>query len=397
MKILRLLFLSGIVLLASCKEDYIGQFPVDGVAPKQVSAVQVENLPGTVRIKYELPDEADLLYVKAIYTSSLGVKKEVRASVFTNSIEIPGFGRSKKDIIQLISVDRSQNESAPVPVEIEPKDSPIFAISDSMKVSNAFGGIKFKWKNPMKVQVITAVYREINGQKILLNNFYSTAADFSSAIRGLDSINYSIAIVVKDVYGNVSDTLRKTQKPLFEVKLPAKTQFKELPLSINYKISVWGSPFTCLWDGVLGSTSTDVSCYYLDVSNPPMPYFTFDLGKSYILSRMKLWQRLKYAYVLHNPRYFEIWGTNDINVGLNAESYDGWTRIGNFQSKKPSGNDENATITAEDAAYANAGEEFEFEDMQTPVRYIRFRSIQNWTKTNAIHIAEMEFYGQEKQ
>jgi hypothetical protein len=397
MKILRLLFLSGIVLLASCKEDYIGQFPVDGIAPKQVTAVQVENLPGTVRIKYELPDEADLLYVKAIYTSSLGVRKEVRASVFSNVLVIPGFGRSKKDTIQLISVDRSQNESVPVPVEIEPEDSPIYAIGDSMKVSNAFGGIKFKWKNPMKAQIITAVYRELNGQVILMNNFYSSVADFTSAIRGLDSINYNIAIVVKDTYGNVTDTLKKTQKPLFEAMLPSATQFKELALSLNYKISVWSGTWSTLWDGKKGTISSGVSCYYLDIANPPQPYFTFDLGKSYILSRMKIWQRLEYAYVLHNPRYFEIWGTNDINVGLNAESFDGWTRIGNFQSKKPSGNDENATITAEDKVFVAAGEEFEFEDMQAPVRYIRFRSIQNWTKTNAIHIAEMEFYGQEKQ
>jgi len=397
MKVLRFLFIFSIVLLASCKEDYIGQFPVDGTAPQQVSDVQVENLPGTVRIKYQLPDESDLLYVKAVYTSSLGVKKELRASVFSNSIEIPGFGRSKKDVIQLISVDRSQNESPAVLVDIEPLDSPIYSISDSMDVSNAFGGIKFKWKNPMKVQVITAVYQEINGQRILLNNFYSTAPVFSQAIRGLDSVNYNIAVVVKDIYGNVSDTLRKTQKPLFEVKLPALADFKELPLALAYKKSTWTGAWTTLWDGAKGSTTTDVSSYYLDIANPPMPYFTFDMGKSYILSRVKIWQRLRYVYALHNPRYFEIWGTNDINAGLNAESFDGWSLLGSFQSKKPSGNDENATITAEDNAYASAGEEFEFVDMQAPVRYIRFRSIQNWTKTNAIHISEMEFYGMEKQ
>ena len=386
----------SIILFASCKEDYIGQFPIDSVAPMQITSVQVTNLPGTVQLKYQLPDETDLLYVKAVYKNALGEIKEEKASVFSNLLEIKGFGRSMKNTIQLITVDRSQNESAPFNVVIEPLDSPIYSILDSMKVTEAFGGVKFKTVNPLKVQIIANVILQstVLGLPVKQTNaFYFSSATFEGAIRGLDSIPYNISLVLRDVYGNHTDTLRVTKKPMYEMKLPAKAEFREMPMSVSYKVSQWTSPWACMWDGI---TTADVA-YYLDIANPAMPYFTVDLGRSYLLSRMKMWQRQAYVYVLHNPRIFEIWGTNDLAVAQNPETFDGWKLLNKFQGKKPSGNDDNATITADDKAWAAAGEEFEFDFMTAPVRFIRFRSIQNWTKTNAIHIAELEFYGNEKK
>lgn len=394
-KYINLLIIS-VILFSSCKEDYIGQFPIDGVAPLQITNVLVTNLPGTVKLKYQLPDEPDLLYVKAIYKNSAGEVKEVRASVFSNLMEIQGFGRSRKDTIQLISVDRSQNESAPVKIVIKPLDSPIYSILDSMVIAETFGGVKFRTVNPQKIQIIANIVLEktVDGKLISQTDaFYFNSPVFKGGIRGLDSIPYNISLVLHDVYGNVTDTLRTTKKPLYEIKLPTKKEFKEMPMSSMYLISNWTSPWSCLWDGI---TTTDVS-FYLDITNPPFPYFTFDMGRSYILSRMKMWQRQKYMYVLHNPRFFEIWGTNDLVSAQNADSFDGWKLLSSFQGKKPSGNDDNATITADDKAWATAGEEFEFENMETPVRFIRFRSIQNWTKTNALHISELEFYGIEKK
>jgi hypothetical protein len=347
-------------------------------------------------LKYQLPDEPDLLYVKAIYKNSLGVSKEVRASVFSNLMEIKGFGRSIKATIQLISVDRSQNESAPVDVVIEPLDSPIYSILDSMKVNEAFGGIRFETVNPLAVQIIANVILEktVDGKPVIQTDaFYFSSPTFRGYVRGLDSIPYNVSLVIRDVYGNSTDTIHATKKPLYEIKLPAKTEFKQMPMSVLYKESNWTSPWACMWDG---KTLEDVA-YYLHIDNPPYPYFTFDIGRSYILSRMKVWQRQTQVYTLHNPRFFEIWGTNDLATGQNAESFDGWKLLGKFQSIKPSGNDENTTITADDKAWAKAGEEFEFIGMDAPVRYIRFKSIQNWTRTNALHIAELEFYGNEKK
>ena len=40
-----------LTVFSGCKEEYIGQYPVDSVAPKQVSNVQVQNMKGLCRKK----------------------------------------------------------------------------------------------------------------------------------------------------------------------------------------------------------------------------------------------------------------------------------------------------------------------------------------------------------
>ncbi|MCX6309326.1 MAG: DUF5000 domain-containing lipoprotein [Bacteroidia bacterium] len=391
------LLILPVIFFSSCKEDYIGQFPVDKIAPLQVSNVLVSNLPGTVKLKYDLPDVPDLLYVKAVYKNSLGETKEVRSSVYSNLLEINGFGRSVEDTIQLIAVDRSQNESTPLRVAIKPLDSPIFAIMDSMKVKEAFGGIKFETVNPLKVQVVANVsYTKIvDGLPVVSTDaFYFTAAKFTAFTRGLDSIPYNVTLVIHDIYGNSTDTLHTVKKPIFEMMLPGKTDFKLLPFSINCQPSNYMAVnyAKCLWDGITNNTQL---VFYLSINNPPNSYFGFDMGKSYILSRMKMWQRVLYPFSLHNPRIFEIWGTNDETAAYDAESFEGWTLLNTFQSHKPSG-DDNATVTAEDKAYVLAGEDFEFTLMDAPVRYLRFRCTKNWTNTNALHLEELSFWGAPK-
>ena len=54
-----------LTVFSGCKEEYIGQYPVDSVAPKQVSNVQVQNMKGRVVLTYTLPEEDDLLCVTA--------------------------------------------------------------------------------------------------------------------------------------------------------------------------------------------------------------------------------------------------------------------------------------------------------------------------------------------
>lgn len=390
MKNIKYIIFFCLVLLLGCKQDYIGQFPVDGTKPQSVSNVQIQNIAGKVMITYQLPNETDLLYVKAVYTNTKGEKKEVKTSVFSNTMEIPGFGRSAKDTIQLISVDRSQNESNPVKVVIEPLDSPIYDILNSVNIFETFGGIKFKWDNPTKEQIVVSVFREFNGERIPLDAFYTMEANANQAIRGLDTVLYSIGVTIRDVYGNRTDTILTTKKPLYEIKLPAKASFKQLPLAPQFLVSPIDNGWDRLWDGSIAVASR----YYLAPA-APQPYFTIDLGKSYILSRIKVWPRILYAYSLHNPRFFEIWGTNDINNTTDPNNWIGWTKLGSFESYKPSGSPD-GIVTTEDVARANAGEEFEFVDMIAPVHYIRFKSVENWSKSNSLHIAEIELYGNSK-
>lgn len=59
----------ALLLLASCKEESnYGQYPVESTPPGKVTNIEYEALPGAVKLKYELPMDKDLLYVKAAYS-----------------------------------------------------------------------------------------------------------------------------------------------------------------------------------------------------------------------------------------------------------------------------------------------------------------------------------------
>jgi hypothetical protein len=77
MNIVRIMLLSGVRALApvclilsflSCNEEPIGRQPVDGDAPGEVSDVTWYATPGGAVFRYTLPDNRDLLYVKAVYS-----------------------------------------------------------------------------------------------------------------------------------------------------------------------------------------------------------------------------------------------------------------------------------------------------------------------------------------
>ena len=57
----------------SCSESPIGQQPIDSIAPGAVSNVNVKNIPGGAILSYTLPDDEDLLYVKAVYNLKEGL------------------------------------------------------------------------------------------------------------------------------------------------------------------------------------------------------------------------------------------------------------------------------------------------------------------------------------
>ena len=374
----------------SCKEEYRGQYPIDGIAPLPISNPQVENLPGKVKITYELPNETDLLYVKAIYKNTKGETMEEKSSVFKNELEIPGFGKSRKQTIQLITVDGSQNMSAPVDVEIEPKDSPIYGVFESIDAKESWGGFVVRWKNPEKEQLIMKVFKEEEDEILDLETFYSKEAEAKNSVRGLDTFPQRFSIYIKDIYENYTDTLHTTLTPLFEVELPSK-DFKEMPLPPGRTVSGWSGAWSSLFDKNVGGDNK----YYLNPGDPN-PYFTIDLGAVYKLSRTRVWPRVDYCFALHNPRYFEYWGTTDLEAVKDPANWDGWTMLMKCESHKPSGTN-TTSVTAEDKAYALAGEEYEFPDDVILVRYIRFRCTQTWTKTTALHVGELRFWGREEK
>lgn len=385
------------ILMNNCKEETVAQYPTDGIAPKQVSNVAVNNIAGGAKLTYQLPDEEDLYYVQALYDLPNGNKGITKTSVFSNTMLIKGFGKSQKRTIQLISVDRSKNESKPVNVEIEPLNSPIYGIFDSLKVQTSFGGFKLSWPNWLKEDVVVGVLKQNSTTNDLsyIDNFYSSEALANKSVRGQDSTLQTFGVFVRDTYGNYTDTLKMAIKPFYEQLIP-KEGFIALRLSSRFVVHSYGGPMNRMWDGI---TNVANNVFYITNGNTVMPYFSFDMGVKAKLSRFRLWGRDDFLFALHNARTFEWYGTNDAALANDAETQGwqnnpGWVKIMSGESKRPSGLPAGSAATTEDQAYARAGEEFEFPLEAPPVRYMRFNLLSTWSNSTGLHIGELTFWGQ---
>lgn len=148
--------------------------------------------------------------------------------------------------------------------------------------------------------------------------------------------------------------------------------------------TAWGWTLPMLWDNNVNEGS---GFHTADVAMPA--HFTIDLGLTTSLHEIKVWQRQLTLYDAGNLRKFEIWGSTSPAAD---GSFTGWTKLGTFESVKPSA--QASGYTNADANYAKAGESFIFPEDIPDVRYLRFRVSQTWLgKTSgAIHLMEMKLW-----
>lgn len=386
--------LSLTLMFAACEAEYIGQYPIDDEAPSKVSNAQVENLPGKVKISYTLPNDTDLLYVKAVYKDAQGKKQEVRASNFKNSMEIKGFARSENQTIELVSVDRSQNESDPLRVEIAPLDAPIYSILETVKIEPSWGGMKITWDNPEKEQIFMYISMPgEDGTDQIVQTIITSDPNGFGAVRGLDAVETEFKVVIRDVYENYTDTITQTLTPLYEKFIePGNFVLTALATNMNWHKS--RNNAGALFDGVKTSDKPIYMETKVRNENAYTAYFTIDLANTYKLSRVKFWGRVAYCYALHCPKHFQIWGSTDPEAGAKPDDWTNWELILDGWSYKPSGY-ETSDVTDEDKEYARNGEEFEIPEEAGGLRFCRFVCLETWTQSNSLNLNEMEFYGAE--
>lgn len=393
------LCLGGLMLLlTNCGEETFNvQYPTDEVAPQQVSNVAVENLPGSARITYDLPDEKDLMYVKAVYPITGGGMGETKVSAFSNTMMIKGFGRSQQHTVELISVDKSLNESAPVAVVIEPTDSPIYEVFESLKVLTAFGGFTLEWENPMNENVIIEILESdtINNLYNFMDIVHSAQGEGNYSVRGLDTTQIKVAVFLKDPFNNYSDTVEVSVKPYFEERIPTD-KLKAFPLPPYFELFDAGRDATLMFD----DTSSSM---YLRAGNQwgYMPWFTVDLGLKAVLSRFVHFHRPGYEWTLHNMRELEVWGTNSAAAAAEHtelpvvwKENPEWILLGHFKSVRPSGGEVGTPPTSEDMEFILAGEEFEFPLGQPSVQYLRFNIISTWSNSTGFQSPRALLFGE---
>lgn len=174
-----------------------------------------------------------------------------------------------------------------------------------------------------------------------------------------------------------------------------KSLFSELALpGDGEKQDIVGMQLSNLWSGVLAGNQ-EVGAWYRTKNGSIFPlHFQFDLGVAAKLNSFTMWQRgtlseHNLVYNNANVKTWEIWGSN--NPAPDG-SFDGWVKLLDCEAHKPSGAPV-GTLTPEDIAYAQAGDEFEIPADMPSVRYIRLNILGIYGSQTAMFISEVSLNG----
>ncbi len=378
-----------------CEEDNHAPINQEGEVPSQISDLVVESLPGSAKISYKLPFDNNLLYVKARYEIRPGVPREIKSSFYANSLIVDGFGDTTTYKVDIVTVGRNTLESEPVVVTVKPQRSPIYEVHESIMntVKETFGGIKFNIENSTEADVrIYVTTIDSLGEWIDAETFYTSTASGEFSVRGYDSISRPFGIYVKDRWDNTSDTFEDIYHPWFEQKLD-KSKFSQVDLPTDQnKAHMTGRTMNKIWDEDYSNSD-----FVTTVGYGIPQWFTFDLGVKANLSRIVVYNRSSGATYIYNAgsiKEWEIFGS--MNPNSDGSWDESWTPMRNQPcvSFKPSGLPL-GEYNNEDIQRQIDGEEFEFDAVDVPVRYLRWKTNAAWGGSSIGHInlVEITIYG----
>ncbi len=376
----------------ACSEDKVRAPYGSGKVPGNVEVKSVENTAGGAIIKYTLPQGSDVLYVKAEFKSGSGEIREVRASTYVDSVIITGLGSTERMPVKLYAVNKVEQASSGIEVDIEPLTPPIMTVRASLAYEVDWGGFSLAFDNPDKAPVLVYVYyqNEDTQSQELHDIIYTEQRGGVLRVSDLKDTPTDFTLYVTDRWDNWSEPLEFSLTPRREDELDV-TKFKEMFITGDVRWYYYSGAWANLWDNTIGAWN------YAHTNFPvPFPHpMTIDLGCETLLSRIKFWQRDEEAdfYAHGTPRHFQVWGCTDNNDARNPDKY---VLMMDTYLDKPSGGGFTDPNTAEDILAAKQGHTFWFEDPdnQPVVRYIQFISLASWSGIEATRIAEMKFWGQ---
>ncbi|MBB5394780.1 DUF4959 domain-containing protein [Mucilaginibacter sp. AK015] len=386
-----------IMLGLSCKksETNIGVISDDKTKPGIVTDVHVDNLNGSARITYKLPNSKNLLYVLASYKINDTRTRETKASYYVDTIVADGFARAKEYEVTLYAVSRANVKSDPVVVKVNPLTPNYQRINTSIDITADFGGANFYTLNPDKAPIAVHViaYDEAAKKYIEEKPQYISTDTVNFSVRGYNATERKFGVYTTDRFGNMSDTIYKTLTPLFETmldksKFSVHRQPSDSPIGYGWELQYF-------FDGNTGEPG------WHTLSAPRMQC-TFKLGVNAKLSRFVLWERINggvYAY--QNIKKMTLWGTdkdNPADAELPKNSAPGtvvgdWVNMGNFVFPNPPSGLPPNQANAADQKFVSEGVNFKIPISAPATKYIRFMCTETWGGLDYVNALEISLYG----
>jgi len=431
-----------LVTVWSCSKMQDWTDPKDNIAPGIISDVKVENLNGGAQITYSLPNDNDLLGVKAIYYFNEEEQREAFSSAFRDTIVLSGYPDTSEYLVKLITIDKSWNESQPVDVKINPLTPPVEIIRETLKVNPTFGGLFASWENVYMEDIAVSLFvTDSTGELVLYDTYYTNSEQGKITFRGLDNVAQQFSFKIRDRWENYSAPLDTTLKPLFEEEIVGRNSeqgdiwqlygYNDRTCLYRGEVSRvdGGRNFNLVYDGKAFQNnnwwhpSDNRLANYVDTVDSEhmvLPiYFTIDMGRKASYSRLRYWMRSREPYFSGQTwSSFEVWGTNnpkaldEVGDGSKKDNLEYWTqwpevngtdewkndwvKMADCELVLPSGQTDPNSLTSEDREFIAAGFEFEIDPEQANNAYQYLRFVIREQRANSLtqmQVCELKFWG----
>ena len=386
------LFLITFLFLLGCNEKE----NQDSTPPGSLTIESVTPTNGGGILTYSLPNDSDILFVRAEYTNSLGNDVYRVSSSHNNSIEIDGLNQNTPISVRLFVIDENENISEPTDVEFTPLPSFIYLVQESISISPTLGGVNIEWENIAEKTVYVHLHIVNAGEEEI--RILSSDKEFENiSVRGLESVEMTFLTKVEDFDGNITDLEEKaTISPLFEEMIDKSTWTLMSQLSVDG--NAWEGETDNFWDDIVDTAETNSDNSYFiiwrdangGVLNWPLD-IVINLNKNVKIHRLKVWQRafwyngptgIPYYYQEENIRSFDLYA---------SENSQDWTLLGQYDIGDPSDQDGNIPQDFIDAA-AN-GHDFDLEGVSDKFRYLKFSITSNYGSDTYVHGSEITLWG----
>ena len=386
------LFLIIFLFLLGCNENE----NQDSTPPGSLTIESVTPTNGGGILTYSLPNDSDILFVRAEYTNSLGTDVYRVSSSHNNSIEIDGLNQNTPISVRLFVIDENENISEPTDVEFTPLPSFIYLVQESISISPTLGGVNIEWENIAEKTVYVHLHIVNAGEEEI--RILSSDKEFENiSVRGLESVEMTFLTKVEDFDGNITDLEEKaTISPLFEEMIDKSTWTLMSQLSVDG--NAWEGETDNFWDDIVDTAETNADNSYFiiwrdangGVLNWPLD-IVINLNKNVKIHRLKVWQRafwyngpagIPYYYQEENIRSFDLYA---------SENSQDWILLGQYDIGDPSDQDGNIPQDFIDAA-AN-GHDFDLEGVSDKFRYLKFSITSNYGSDTYVHGSEITLWG----
>lgn len=391
----RLFFIATIIFLTasmSCSKDDQG----DTTPPDVLTVVSVTPTNGGGIITYDLPNDNDVLYVRAVYTNTNGVEVSRASSSYNNHIEVSGLNQTTPLTITLYVVDENYNQSAPVYVELTPLESFIYLVQESIEITPDLGGMRVEWENIESKTVFVFVHIN-DGLQEEVRILSSNAAEEVIFVRGLESIELTVSTRVEDTDENSTELEQKAIiTPLFEEVIDKSTW--SLIASQSVDGNAWEGETVNFWDDIVDTPDTDTDNSYFIIwrdqnggsLNWPLD-IVIDLNKMVKIHRFKVWQRaFWYNGPADTPYYFQEENMKSFNLYASNDAQT-WEELGQFDIGDP--RDSEGNIPATSLEDATNGHDFELDGVSEAFRYFKISLTSNYGSETYVHGSEITLYG----